>query len=48
MLDYFAGEAYVARAARHVHMNAAAMDLDYDASRNSMDINSDAGFAFLA
>ena len=47
VVDFFAGEAYVAKAARHIHMDSAALDLDYDPTRNSMDINSDAGFALL-
>ena len=44
--DHFAGEAYVARAARQLGLSAVALDLSYLAS-SAMDINSNAGYASL-
>ena len=44
--DHFAGQAYVARAARLAGLKAAALDYEYLRS-SAMDINSNAGFALL-
>ena len=53
ILDFFSGRARVARIARQVGLSSVAVDKDYcdgdNRSRtNSMDLNTDAGFLWLA
>lgn len=47
VMDCFAGEARIAKAARYVGDTAVALDVDYHPNRRVFDVNSPAGFAFL-
>lgn len=46
VLDLFAGAARVARASRHLGMEAGSFDIGYHENREVFDINSRAGFTF--
>ena len=47
VLDFFAGAARVARAARVLGMNAASFDIGFHENPRVFDINSSAGFVLL-
>lgn len=48
IIDFFAGEARLAKAARVAGMEAAAFDIAYHAKSKVFDINSPSGFVFLS
>lgn len=47
VLDFFAGAARMARAARYVGLPAAAFDISYHRKKEVFDMNSEAGFTQL-
>ena len=48
VLEIYAGHARVARLGRALGLETAALDDSYDPEKKSMNINTDAGFLFLA
>ena len=46
VLDYYAGEAQVARMARRMGLAAAAFDIEYSTNPRTMDMTTAPGFAF--